>query len=142
MVSRSFKSLLVAAFSLSILLFSTVSKAQDSGAAAGVGEKKEEAKINPAKIILEHVGDGHEFHFFTFGKKPVTLALPVILYSPAKGWSAFMSSHFEHGQTEYDGYRLLDEEFAEEHKLDPAIYKNGKVYAEIGEHTSELQTRP
>jgi F-type H+-transporting ATPase subunit a len=128
MVSRSFKSLLVAAFSLSILFFSNVSRAQDSGAAAGIGEKKEEVKLNPAKIILEHVGDGHEFHFFTFGKKPVTLALPVILYSPAKGWSVFMSSRFEHGQTEYDSYRLLDEEFAEEHKLDPAIYKPGKVY--------------
>lgn len=120
---------MVAAFSLSILFFSTVSKAQDSGPAAGVGEKKEEVKLNPSKIILEHVGDGHEFHFFTISKKPVTLALPVILYSPAKGWSVFMSSRFEHGEQTYDGYRLMEDKYIEEHKLDDKVYKGGKIFA-------------
>ena len=120
---------MVAAFSLSILFFSNVSRAQDSGATAGVGEKKEEVKLNPSKIILEHVGDGHEFHFFTISKKPVTLALPVILYSPAKGWSVFMSSRFEHGEQTYDGYRLMEDKYIEEHKLDDKVYKGGKIFA-------------
>ncbi|HMH22354.1 MAG TPA: F0F1 ATP synthase subunit A [Puia sp.] len=93
------------------------------------GDKKEDGKLNPSKIILEHVADGHEFHFFTVAKKPVTLPLPVILYSTGKGWSVFMSSAFEHGRTEYKGYRLLDEAFITEHKLDEKIYKHGKVYA-------------
>jgi len=114
MVSKSFKSLLVAAFSLISLFFSNVSKAQE---------------LNPSKIILEHVSDAHEFHFFTINKKPVSIPLPVILYSPAKGWSTFMSSRFEHGKELYDGYRLVNEEYAEEHKLNPDVYKTGKIYA-------------
>lgn len=129
MVSKSFKSLLVAAFSLSILFFSTVSRAQDSGAPAGEGVKKEDVKLNPSKIILEHVGDGHEFHFFTVNKKPVTLPLPVILYSPAKGWSVFMSSEFKHGEEAHAGYRLLEDGYIEANKLDDKIYKAGKIYA-------------
>lgn len=85
--------------------------------------------MNPSKIILEHVADAHEFHFFTINKRPVSLPLPVILYAPAKGWSAFMSSHFEHGHVVYEGYQLMDEEYQEEHKLDPLVYKVGKIYA-------------
>jgi F-type H+-transporting ATPase subunit a len=79
MASRCFKSLLVAAFSLSGLFFFNVSNAQDS--APGVDEqgKKEAPRLDPAKIILEHVADGHEFHFYNFNKKPVSIPLPVIL---------------------------------------------------------------
>ena len=86
-------------------------------------------KLDPAKIILEHVGDAHEFHFFTISKKPVSIPLPVILYSSDKGWSVFMSSRFEHGEATYDGYRLLEESYIEENKLDPKVFKAGKIYA-------------
>lgn len=129
MASRCFKSILVAAFSLSGLFFFNVSNAQDS--APGVDElgKKEAPRLDPAKIILEHVGDGHEFHFYTFNKKPVSIPLPVILYSPAKGWSVFMSSRFEHGEQIVDGYRLLTESYIEENHLDAKIYKPGKIWA-------------
>ena len=121
---------MVAAFSLSILFFSTVSRAEDPGApTGGEGENKEAPKLNPSKIILEHVGDGHEFHFFTISKKPVTLPLPVILYSPVKGWSVFMSSRFEHGEQTYDGYRLMEDKYIEEHHLDEKVYKGGKIFA-------------
>ena len=111
MLSNSFKSTLVAVFSLACLLFSSNLSAQP-----------EAPKINPSKIILEHVADAHEFHFFTLGKHPVSIPLPVILYSPAKGWSVFMSSNFKHGEEVYNGYRLLNEEYVEENKLDEKIY--------------------
>ncbi|HLZ86612.1 MAG TPA: F0F1 ATP synthase subunit A [Puia sp.] len=91
--------------------------------------KQEARKLDPAKIILEHVSDAHEFHFFTFNKKPVTIPLPVILYSPVKGWSVFLSSAFEHGEKLVNGYRLLTEEYVEEKKLDGKIYKPGKIWA-------------
>ena len=110
MTPRCFKSLLVAAFSLCGLFFFNMSMAQGDAAAAGDTVKKAEPKLDPSKIILEHVGDAHEFHFFTLNKKPVSIPLPVILYSPSKGWSLFMSSRFEHGAREVDGYRLLTEE--------------------------------
>jgi len=60
---------LVAAFSLSSLFFFNVSMAQPAPAPGGETAAKESAKLDPAKIILEHVADAHEFHFFTLNKK-------------------------------------------------------------------------
>ena len=137
MVSNSFKSLLVAAFSVSCLFFSTGAVAQgegekaqqsDASASGSTSEKKEEKKLNPSKIILEHVADGHEFHFFTFNHKPVSLPLPVIVYSASTGWSVFMSSAFEHGEKLVNGYRLLEERFVEENNIDPEHYQGRKIY--------------
>ncbi|HXB05680.1 MAG TPA: F0F1 ATP synthase subunit A [Puia sp.] len=85
--------------------------------------------MNPSKIIFEHISDSHEFHFFTFNKKPVAIPLPVILYSPRKGWSVFMFTKFHHGRELVDGYRFVDEEYAEAQKLDPKVFKAGKIYA-------------
>ena len=84
---------------------------------------------NPSSQILEHISDAHEFHFFTLNKKPVSIPLPVILYSKDKGWSVFMSSRFEHGEQTYDGYRLIEEAYIKENKLDPNVFKTGKIYA-------------
>jgi F-type H+-transporting ATPase subunit a len=105
-----------------------MSMAQDKVPVQEETAKKEAPSLDPSKIILEHVGDGHEFHFFTFHKKPVSIPLPVILYSPEKGWSLFMSSRFEHGHEVYNGYRLIEEEYADEHKLDPKVFKTGRIY--------------
>jgi F-type H+-transporting ATPase subunit a len=129
MASKWLKSLLVAAFSLVSLFFFNMSQAQDSPAGTNEADRKEAPKLDPAKIILEHVGDGHEFHFFTFHKKPVSIPLPVILYSPERGWSVFMSSRFEHGEQTYDRYRLLNEAYIEENKLDEKVFKAGKIVA-------------
>lgn len=130
MVSKSFKSLLVAVFSLCCTLFTTVALAQPEGGHAGDAETKEAPKLDPSKIILEHVSDAHEFHFFTIGGKPYSIPLPVILYSPAKGgFSCFMSSRFEHGHEPFGGYRLLSEEYAEENHLGEPDYQVGKIYA-------------
>jgi F-type H+-transporting ATPase subunit a len=129
MAFKCFKSIVVAVFSLVLLFFFNVSMAQDAGPVAGKTEKEEAPRLNPSKIILEHVSDAHEFHFYNFNKKPVAIPLPVILYSPAKGWSVFMSSKFEHGENTFDGYRLLTEEYIEAKKLDEKIYKVGKIRA-------------
>ena len=86
-------------------------------------------KFNPSDAILEHIADAHEFHFLTFHKKVVSIPLPVILYSKDNGWSIFMSSRFGHGETTYDGYRLLEGSYVAENKLDPNVFKTGKIYA-------------
>lgn len=113
MVVIRLKSLLVAVFSLGILLFSNISYAQDQAheemAHAAGGE--EGFKFDANKVIFSHVLDAHEFHYFSWKDKDgvehhATLPLPVILYSPQKGWSFFMSSKFHHGEHEVDGYRL------------------------------------
>src|SRR6266498_5850789 len=86
MSRKSMKFTLAAVFSLFVLFFSNSLPAQETPSKA-VENKEETGKINPSKIILEHVSDAHEFHFATINKKPVSIPLPVILYSPGKGFS-------------------------------------------------------
>lgn len=127
---RGFKSLLVAAFSIVSMFFFNVSSAQQKPAGnAGVGGHPDTAKIDPSGLILEHIANGHEFHFFTFHHRIVSIPLPVIVYSPQKGWSFFMASRFEHGETLYDGYRLLTEEYMTANRLDKQKYKAGQIVA-------------
>jgi F-type H+-transporting ATPase subunit a len=102
MVVKSIKSLLVAVFSL----FSITVLA--SGEPGGEPKKGFDAK----EVIFGHILDGHEFHFFDIthddgSVHPVSIPLPVILYSPQKGLSVFMSSKFEHGHAKVDGYKLV-----------------------------------
>jgi F-type H+-transporting ATPase subunit a len=72
-------------------------------------EKKE--KFDANEIIFGHVLDAHEFHFLSYvgsdgEKHHINIPLPVILYSPQKGWSVFMSSAFHHGEQEVEGYKM------------------------------------
>ncbi|MDB5230006.1 MAG: atpB [Chitinophagaceae bacterium] len=116
---RSPKYLLALVFSLFIVSFSNVSVAQSGDQndhevrkTRNAAEQKEK-KLKPGDILMEHIMDAHEFHFLNFGTHHVSLPLPVILYSPQKGFSAFMSSKFEHGEKTYKGYRLIDEHYLE-----------------------------
>ncbi len=108
MAAQRIKSLLVAVFSLSIFFFSNTTFAQDHGAGEAVEHAATEEKLDPAKIIMDHIKDAHEFHFFTIGDFHATIPLPVILYSPTKGLDVFSSSKFDHGHTIYNGYQLED----------------------------------
>jgi F-type H+-transporting ATPase subunit a len=113
-MSERIKSLLVAVFSLFALLsFSPASAGGGEGDTTGKADK-----FNATEVIFGHILDAHEFHFldiYKHGEKhPVTIPLPVILYSPQRGVSSFMSSRFEHGHQAHNGYRLLTEEYIAE----------------------------
>jgi F-type H+-transporting ATPase subunit a len=113
---------IVLAFSLLSLFFSIPSFAQHNDHESGETaheeqvhledtEKEGEKKFDANEVIFGHVMDAHEFHFFSYKGKDghehhATIPLPVILYSPQKGFSTFMSSRFEHGHATVDGYRL------------------------------------
>jgi F-type H+-transporting ATPase subunit a len=60
------------------------------------GEAGESKKFNASEVIFGHVGDSHEWHFFSAGESHVILPLPVIAYSEAKGLQVFSSSRFGH----------------------------------------------
>jgi F-type H+-transporting ATPase subunit a len=118
------KSLLVACFSLFGVLISLPAAANEEVA----GEK-----LNPAKVIMEHIQDSHEFHFFTLKKADgsefhATIPLPIILYSKEKGLSVFSSSKFHHGHEAYNGYKMehdkIHAEDPNEHVYDLSITKN------------------
>ena len=101
---KSVKSLLAAVFSLIMLLSSTTIFSQEKPPAHSISEEK----FDPTKEIMGHVQDAYEFHFFSLGNFHATIHLPVILYSPQRGFSVFSSSRFgEEGDEEHDGYRLV-----------------------------------
>ncbi len=115
MTVRSIRSLLIAVFSLSILFYSNVSLAQhetphteemDFKMGNKDSEKAAGKKIDAAEVIMEHIMDNHEYHFADFQGHAVSIPLPIILYSPQRGLSTFMSSNLEHGHAIYDGYKL------------------------------------
>ncbi|MCP2802737.1 hypothetical protein NK936_24230, partial [Salmonella enterica subsp. enterica serovar Typhimurium] len=74
----------------SVLFFSTfVAKASETE-----GEKE---KFNAGEMILHHVMDAHEIHFFTLNEGTpnethISIPLPVILWSKEKGLDIFLSS--------------------------------------------------
>lgn len=86
--------------------------AQDEHGGGHGNEHKEEKKgFDANKVIFDHVLDAHEYHFLDIPGEdghphPVTIPLPVILYSPQRGLDVFMSSKLEHGHAIYKGYKL------------------------------------
>lgn len=81
-----------------------------------------EKKINVKEIIFGHIRDAHDWHFFSIGDFHATVPLPVILYSANSGLSVFLSSKFEHGHAEYNGYKQINDHDLE---ADAAMH-NGK----------------
>lgn len=51
--------------------------------------------FNPTEMIMHHIGDSHEWHFFGEGEDSFTLPLPVILWTD-EGVVSFMSNEFHH----------------------------------------------
>jgi F-type H+-transporting ATPase subunit a len=103
MTGKWMKSLLVAALTFVFTVSYTTISAQEPTA------KKSSFDAN--EVIFGHVLDAHQFHFLSYegsdGKEHhVTIPLPVILYSPQKGFSMFMSSKFHEGEEEVDGYKI------------------------------------
>jgi F-type H+-transporting ATPase subunit a len=124
MASGRIKPLLAAVFS-GLFIFFQIPAIAGGGETDSTGHKEE--KFNATEVIFGHILDGHEFHFFDIGsgdhKKPVSIPLPIILYSPQRGLTSFMSSKFQHGHHPHNGYMLLTEEhlahMAKEENIDP-----------------------
>lgn len=80
-------------------------------------------KFDAGKMIVEHISDAHDWHVAGHFSIP----LPVIIYSPTKGFHCFLSSKFNHGHDAYNGFRLEHNEIVAEDgsKLyDVSITKN------------------
>lgn len=87
-----------------------------------------EEKVNITAVAFEHILDSHSWHLWGEGHDAVAIPLPCIIYSNTKGLQFFLSSKFEHGHAEYNGYRLVEEEIVSsdesEKVLDFSITKN------------------
>lgn len=123
MTNWTLKSFTGAVFSIILLV---VSLPAIAGHGEGENEEKKK-KFNASEVIFGHVLNAHEFHFLDIGDKPVTIPLPVILYSPQRGTTSFMSSKFEHGHKAHNGYQMLTEHSIAELKLDPKTFGPGDI---------------
>ncbi len=133
---NNFKALLfILVFAFSPLVFKAQNHAQHEAHDTETGASKtehaapvKEKKFDAAEVIFGHVLDGHEYHFMDIGEHPVTLPLPIILYSPSRGtWDIFMSSHFEHGHASYKGYTMLNKHAINELGLDEKKFSEGTI---------------
>src|SRR5690554_1651913 len=52
-------------------------------------------QFDPKELINSHVWDSHEFHIADWNGHPITLALPIILWTD-NGLTTFLSSEFHH----------------------------------------------
>ena len=141
MMSNRLKSLLVAAFSFFLLCISSHAFSQSDTL------KKDEKKVfNAKEIIFGHVLNNHDFHLLDFvgdngEKHPVSIPLPVILYSKERGLAFFMSSKFHHGEENYDNYMMLTEKKIEELQLDPTKYSAQDILAVTNDGTIDASVR-
>ena len=131
MAAKSIKSILVAVFSISLVLLSNVSFAQHEPTEKPA---KKEKIFDANEVIFGHIMDAHEFHFMSYKgsdghEHHVTIPLPVIVYSKGNGFSCFMSSAFHHGEHEVNGYALLTNEKIDNDKLDRNKYSAGHIVA-------------
>ncbi len=69
-------------------------------------EEQVEEEFQPGDFIFDHIKDSHEWHITEINHKPISIPLPVILYSKTKGLNVFMSSKFEHGHVTFKGFKL------------------------------------
>lgn len=63
--------------------------------ASDPSQKEGEGKFDPKELIDSHVWDSHEFHIADWSGTPITLALPIILWTD-NGLTVFPSSEFHH----------------------------------------------
>lgn len=88
-------------------------------------ENHGEEKFNAGKMILEHVGDAHDWHIAGH----LAMPLPVIIYSEA-GLDIFSSARFEHGHATYHSDKTNLNYKLEENKV-VAVNEDGSVNEEV-----------
>ena len=69
----------------------------------------EKEKVDPIEAVMEHIADSYDWHIIDYNDKPISLPLPIILYSQNSGFHIFLSSKFEHGHAEYKGFKIASE---------------------------------
>lgn len=72
-------------------------------------QEEQESKFNAGKFIINHLIDSYSWHILSMGDFHFNVPLPVILYSEEKGLVFFMSSKFEHGHAQYNGFHIEHE---------------------------------
>jgi F-type H+-transporting ATPase subunit a len=72
------------------------------------GEHEVDEKFNAGEMIINHIKDAHDWHLADVAGHPISIPLPIIIYSSHRGLDVFMSSKFDHGHAAYNGYELTN----------------------------------
>jgi len=89
------------------------------------GQSNPDEPFDPAKMILDHIYDSHEWHLWG----DVSIPLPIILYHEGEGLQVFMSSKFKHLTTDHNHYKFDHESGKIVHlNADKSIDKNAKIW--------------
>ena len=67
---------------------------------------QEHEKFDPGEFIFDHIADSYEWHILTYNDFHLSIPLPVIVYSELKGLNIFLFSRFQHGHSDYRGFRF------------------------------------
>ncbi|RZK17035.1 MAG: F0F1 ATP synthase subunit A, partial [Hymenobacter sp.] len=67
--------------------------------------------FNPGEVILHHVADSHEWHWFSTDNGNFVSYFPIIAYQPGKGMSVFSSEKVAEGKS-YENFKLEEEHLA------------------------------
>lgn len=71
------------------------------------GRTQEHAEDHsPTDAVMEHIADSYDWHIIDYNGKPISMPLPVIIYSQHSGFHIFLSSNFHHGHSEYKGFKI------------------------------------
>ena len=71
-------------------------------------EKTEKEAFDAGEMIMDHIGDAHEWHILTYNDFHLSIPLPVILLDNGN-LVTFSSGHFHHGTEAYKGYKIMNE---------------------------------
>ena len=111
--SNSLNSLRTILFSILFVTISFVGSANEKEI------NKDDAPFDPKAMILHHVKDAHEFHLWDWKGSPVSLSLPIILWTES-GLTAFSSSEFHHDD---EGHTIVEANGGRFVKLHEKIYQ-------------------
>jgi F-type H+-transporting ATPase subunit a len=73
------------------------------------GDHKQSKEHSPTDAVMEHIADSYDWHIIDYDGKPISMPLPVILYSQHSGFHLFSSANFHHGHSEYMGFKIAHE---------------------------------
>ncbi len=108
-------SFLLALFMLPAFASSTVevSDSDESSTEAVIPEIQEKEDVN--EVIMHHISDAHDWHIFDWNNHPVSVPLPVILYTE-NGLVTFMSSAFHHDDSGKEVVEVNGQRFVKYHE--------------------------
>jgi len=90
-----------------------------AGFAIDKDDAKSDKKFDPNEMIMHHVKDAHEFHIIDIDDEPISLPLPIILWTD-NGLTTFMSSKFHHDDS---GHEIVEANGGKFVKLHEKIYQ-------------------